>query len=167
MQTPPTSTTIYYLQMCDPAAFRPKAAPPGFEVGLVDPPDPEVNRRFYELVGTQWRWIERLAWSDADWQQYVHRDVLSTWIGRLRAEPVGYFELESQGHGDVQIVYFGLLPEQIGRGLGGPLLSAAVQCAWDTPGARRVWVHTCTHDHQHALDNYRKRGFEVFKTERT
>jgi len=41
-----------------------------------------------------------------------------------------------------------------------------VRRAWQLPGTRRVWVHTCTQDHPHALANYRKRGFRVFKTQR-
>ncbi len=151
--------------MTNRGAFCPKAAPSQFEVTAVEPADPELNRNFYRMVGSSWNWTDRLKWSDEDWRRYVHRDALTTWLGRTDGEPVGYFELESQDEGNVEIVYFGLLPEFIGRGLGGPLLSAAVECAWNLPGTRRVWVHTCTDDHQHALDNYRKRGFEAFKTE--
>ena len=61
----------------------------------------------------------------------------------------------------------GLLPPFIGCGLGGPLLSAAVYNAWATPGARHIGVHTCTQDHEHALDNYKRRGFQVFKIQGT
>src|SRR4030095_14361795 len=54
---------------------------------------------------------------------------------------------------------FGLLPEFIGRGLGGPLLTSAIEEAWRTsPSASRVWVHTCNLDHPSALGNYQARG---------
>jgi GNAT superfamily N-acetyltransferase len=165
MPTPPSSTTIYHLEMRDPKAFSPKAGPPDFEVAMVAPPNPELNRRCYRDVGSQWKWTDRLTWTEDEWRHYVHRDAVRTWVGQLHGQAVGYFELESQDGGNIEIVYFGLLPEFIGQGLGGPLLSAAIQHAWDTPGTRRVWVHTCTFDHVHALDNYRKRGFDVFKTE--
>ena len=161
---PTTSTTIFHLEMRDPQAFRPRAGPPGFQVAIVAPPNPELNRRFYCTVGSQWQWTDRRKWSEDDWQRYVQRDVLRTWVGQLHNQSVGYFELETQDDGNIEIVYFGLLPEFIGRGLGGALLSAAIERAWDAPDTRRVWVHTCTHDHQHALDNYRKRGFTIFKT---
>ncbi len=167
MHLPSTTKLVYHLQMRDKKWFRPKAGPPGFEVTQVVPPDPALNRRFYGDVGSQWEWTDRLPWSEDDWRRYVHRAALRTWVGQWHGQWVGYFELESQDDGDVEIVYFGLLPRFIGRGLGGPLLSGAVQRAWDTPGTRRVWVHTCTRDHRHALDNYRQRGFEVFRTERT
>jgi len=66
--------------------------------------------------------------------------------------------------GSVEIAYFGLLPEFVGRGLGGHLLSVAVERAFES-GARRVWLHTCTRDNPAALPNYLKRGFLPFRTE--
>jgi GNAT superfamily N-acetyltransferase len=165
MPTPSREITVYHLEMLDPTALRRKAGPPGFEVALVDPPDPETNRAFYQQVGAPWRWTDRLDWSADQWQRYVHRDALKTWLGRLHGAPVGYFELETQDAGNVEIAYFGLLSEFVGRGLGGALLSAALELAWDAPDTRRVWVHTCTDDHPHALENYRKRGFRLFRTE--
>jgi GNAT superfamily N-acetyltransferase len=153
--------------MCDPKAFCPKAGPPGFVVDIVAPPEPELNRRFYCTVGSLWEWTDRLKWSEDDWHRYVHRDALRTWVGQLHGRTAGYFELESQNEGNTEIASLGLLPEFIGQGIGGALLSTAIQCAWVVPGTRRVWVHTCTRDHKHALDNYRKRGFKVFRTEHT
>ena len=44
--------------------------------------------------------------------------------------PKGYFELERQAHGNVEIVYIGLLPDFVGRGLGARLLAAAIERAW-------------------------------------
>ena len=76
----------------------------------------------------------------------------------------GFFELEMQDGGSVEIVYFGLLSRFVGRGLGGAMLTAAVQRAWDM-GASRVWLHTSSLDHPHALPNYRARGFHVYKRE--
>jgi GNAT superfamily N-acetyltransferase len=64
----------------------------------------------------------------------------------------------------VEIAYFGLLPEFLGRGLGRYLLTEAATRAFDL-GASRVWLHTCTLDDPAALPNYRARGFEPFKTE--
>jgi GNAT superfamily N-acetyltransferase len=160
------ATLIYHLEMVDRDAFRPKVGPAGFQVDEVSPADPELNRRFYRDVGGPWKWTDRLVWSDSDWRCYVSRDSLRTWIGRFLCQEVGYFELEAQDNGNVEIAYFGLLPQSIGQGLGGPFLSAAVYNAWAMPGTRRVCVHTCTWDHAHALSNYVSRGFQIFKTVR-
>ena len=78
--------------------------------------------------------------------------------------PAGYFELRGDRVGGTEIAYFGLLPEFTGRGLGGYLLTVAVQRAWAT-GTERVWLHTNTLDHPAALPNYLKRGFRAFHSE--
>lgn len=157
--------TIVHLEMSEPSAFRAAEVPEGFETQMIDPPEPGLNRKFYAEVGASWKWTDRLGWSDEDWRRVVCRDELRTFVGRIYGEEAGYFELESQAEGNVEIVYLGLLPEFIGKGLGGALLSAAVERAWRLSGARRVWVHTCSFDHEHALENYLKRGFEVFHEE--
>jgi len=157
--------TVFHLEMRERTALRPSRLISGLLVEEVDPPDPEINRQYYRLVGSAWCWTDRLSWSQNDWQEYANRAALKTFVGKLDGVEVGYFELEGQDAGNVEIVYFGLLPEYIGKGLGGPFLSAAVEHAWSFTNTTRVWVHTCTQDHVYALGNYNARGFKIFKTE--
>ena len=78
--------------------------------------------------------------------------------------PAGYFELRRDRTNGAEIVYFGLLPEFTGRGLGGHLLTSAAEAAW-SQGPERVWLHTNTMDHPSALPNYLRRGFTAFHSE--
>lgn len=133
----------------------------GFEVRECTVKQPRFNRFLYEYVGRDWKWIVRLAWSDERWQHYAADDDLRTFIAYRQGSLVGYYELQQQGD-SVEIRSFGLTPEFIGQGLGGPLLDSAIENAFAW-GAKRVWLHTCTDDHPRALDNYRKSGFNVFK----
>jgi GNAT superfamily N-acetyltransferase len=165
MKSTPKRSTIYHLEMCNQRDFHPKELPAGLEVKIIRPPQAALNRYFYSAVGAQWQWQDRLGWTTEEWQKYVQRVALQTCVGQMNGRDVGYFELETQDDGNLEIMYFGLLPPYIGMGLGAAFLSAAIQLAWDSPATKRVWVHTCTEDHQHALDNYLKRGFEIFKTE--
>ncbi|MEJ6581508.1 MAG: GNAT family N-acetyltransferase [Akkermansiaceae bacterium] len=158
-------STIYYLEMKDRRKFLPKVVPEGFSVARVMPPEPLWNARLYREVGGGWQWTDRLSWSEEEWSDYAGREAFETWRAELEGEEAGYFELERQEGGSVEILYFGLLPAMIGKGLGGAMLSMAIERAWEIPGTVRVWVHTCTEDHEHALVNYRRRGFEVFKVE--
>ncbi len=78
---------------------------------------------------------------------------------------MGWYELRQVlEDASVEIAYFGLAPDAIGRGLGKHLLSCAVRDAWAL-GPTRVWLHTSTLDHPHARSNYEKRGFVVYRTE--
>ncbi|HYF62624.1 MAG TPA: GNAT family N-acetyltransferase [Herpetosiphonaceae bacterium] len=156
--------TTYHLEMLDRAELRPASAPAlALEVHPVAPPSPELARFFYSAVGGDYFWIDRLGWSYGRWQAHLGRPEVEMWIGTHAGVPVGYFELERQPEDAVEITYFGLLPQWIGRGLGGALLTAAIERAW--AGARRVWVHTCSLDGPAALANYQARGFRQFREE--
>lgn len=62
----------------------------------------------------------------------------------------------------MEIAIFGLAPKFIGRGLGGVLLTSALEEAWRTQPAR-VWLHTCSLDHPAALPNYKARGLTIYQ----
>ena len=159
------AVTVTHLELRSPADLRPKAAPrPDVAVARVPVPMPELNRFFYSAVGGDWYWIDRLRWTYADWNRYLSRPDLETWVINVAGTPAGYFELERQAGDDVEIVYFGLLPAHTGGGIGGWALTEAVRRAW-AMGAQRVWVHTCNLDHPGALVNYQARGFRPFKVE--
>lgn len=157
--------TIYHLEMLEPAQLRPaQGGAVEAQLQRAEIPCPELNRFLYAAVGGDWYWIDRLSWSYDQWLAYLNRKELETWVAYVSGTPAGYYELEWQPEDDVELVYFGLLPQFVGRGLGGTLLTSAIERAW-TMGAKRVWVHTCSLDGPHALANYRARGFRLFKEE--
>jgi GNAT superfamily N-acetyltransferase len=161
------SITTYHLEMLDPGELRPKRIDRGdLEIKRAEIPCPELSRFLYSAVGGDWYWIDRLGWSHRQWLDWLDRPELETWVAYLSGTPAGYFELEAQPQGNVEIAYFGVLTQFIGQGIGGHLLTAAVERAW-AMGASRVWVHTCTHDHPGALANYLARGFRLFREEMT
>ena len=86
-------------------------------------------------------------------------------VCRQDGEDAGYAELEQPSDGNVEIAYFGLLPEAIGRGLGRWWLAQVLAEAWRLPGTRRVWVHTCTLDGPAALATYEGRGLRPYARE--
>lgn len=162
--------TIYHLQMTDPDQFRPSVrAHPNIEARRAEWPCPEINRFFYSAIGGDYYWIDKLVWNYAQWKQWAEQPDRRTWIGYLQDTPVGYFELKAVGAPEVEIEYFGILRPFRGRGIGAALLAHAVKAAWTPasggPAPRRIWLHTCTLDHPHALRNYQQRGFTLFKAD--
>jgi GNAT superfamily N-acetyltransferase len=139
--------------------------PKGLEILESEIKQFQFNKFLYQLVGKDWEWIDKLSWSDEEWKAYAENDNLRTWVAYFKGSPAGYYELQQQKGGDVEIAYFGLAPRFIGQGFGGYLLSQAIKSAWKLKGAKRVWVHTCTLDHPSALQNYKARGMEVYRVE--
>ena len=131
----------------------------------VTPPNIELNKFFYKNVGKKHRWIDRLVWDNFKWMSYLENESVHTYILKLNKDLVGYFELiEDKPNKSYEIAYFGILNEYIGKKFGGYLLSEAIKTCFKLT-SNRVWVHTCTLDHENALNNYLKRGMEIFKEE--
>lgn len=121
-------------------------------------------RRLYREVGEAWHWHDRTRWSDEQLAAHLAREDVHVWTACVGRRLAGYFELLEDGDGAVEIAYLGLTAAFIGHGLGGALLTRAVEEAWRL-GARRVWLHTCTLDAPQALPNYLARGFRVEREE--
>ena len=129
------------------------------------PADFQLNKFFYKEIGKKHRWVDRLVWSDKNWTDYLNTLGVATYVLKNNEDLVGYFEqnIYSQNK-ECEIAYFGILEEYIGKKIGSYLLSEAIKKSFKT-GAKRIWVHTCSLDHKHALDNYLSRGMKVFKSE--
>ena len=131
----------------------------------VDPPDFQLNRFFYKEIGKKHRWVDRLVWSDKNWNDYLNTIGISTYILKYDEDLVGYFEqIFHKNDLEIEIAFFGILEEYMGRKLGSYLLSEAIKKSFEH-GLKRVWVHTCSLDHKNALSNYISRGMQIYKTE--
>ena len=130
---------------------------------LLDNKNFELNKFFYKQIGKKHQWVDRLVWQDKDWIKHVSNENLKTYILKEDEELVGYFELIFDKN-ECEIAYFGILEEYIGKSLGGYLLSEAIKIAFEKK-VKRIWVHTCSLDHQNAFLNYQARGMKIFKTE--
>ena len=156
---------VTFLEMPEPGRLPAGQPLPG-DVRLqreTPPAASALSSSLYRRVGGPWHWTDRLSWNHSDWVEAIDRPDVEVWTARIGEEIAGYFELQRIDDA-VDIRYFGLVPEQTGRGLGGPLLERAVRRAWEM-GPRRVTVNTCTLDHPAALPNYLARGFVVVRTE--
>ena len=155
-----------YLHLKDPGQFRQAfGAFPGLVVERVATPTAELYRSCYRTVGEAYHWRDRWDWSDAEIQAHLSQPEISIHVAARHGRFLGWYELRRvTENNSVEIAYFGLAPAAIGLGLGKHLLSCAVRDAWQL-GPSRVWVHTCTLDHPHALPNYKARGFAVYRTE--
>ncbi|HEX3732570.1 MAG TPA: GNAT family N-acetyltransferase [Mycobacteriales bacterium] len=164
--------TVTYLEMNSPDQLRPGRGAPA-PVGLErhDVTSLPLISSAYAHVGKPYHWTGRLAWSREKWEEWLSRPGLRLWLPRVAGEVAGTIELEVQPDGDVEIVVFGLVPEFVGKGFGGHILTLGARLAWETEQCdggqtRRVWLHTSSFDNRHAKQNYLARGFRVFQVRR-
>ena len=158
--------TRTYLEMRDLSELHgAKLADPSIQIEELPDCSIELFRYLYAEVGRNYHWIDRLPWTDEQIVAHLNKPENSIWLMTCDGETAGYFELRQCEDGSVELAYFGLMPQFIGRGLGKHLLTSATEQAWAL-GANRVWLHTCTLDDPAALPNYLKRGFKPFKTEK-
>lgn len=153
-----------YLEMTSPAGLQPSREHPDAAFAERASCTVEHYRELYRQVGEAWNWRDRLVWSDAQVAQHLALPTVRIWELSVRGDTAGFFELQQHEDMAVEIVYFGLLADYFGRGLGGAMLTRAVREAWAL-GAERVWLHTCSLDSPSALPNYRARGFREFRHE--
>ena len=136
-----------------------------YSIKIVEPRDFQLNKFFYKNVGKNHHWIDRLIWTDQQWSNYTSDNKVKTYILKNKDDLAGYFELIShKDKKEVEIAYLGLLEEYYNKKLGSYLLSTAIRNSFSDK-TKRVWVHTCSLDHQNALNNYLSRGMKIFKKE--
>jgi ribosomal protein S18 acetylase RimI-like enzyme len=166
---PTIDQTITYLEMtASEDLVAPDHASSPLELEPASGSHAELARSTYLRIGERHHWSSRVPWTPARWRDHLERAEVRCWLARVENEPAGLIELELQPAGAVEITVFGLVPEFVGRGLGGHLLTAAARAAWEAqapghPQTQRVWVHTSSLDHPHALRNYERRGFRVVR----
>jgi ribosomal protein S18 acetylase RimI-like enzyme len=145
---------------------RSKSPGPNFKINQVDPPDFQLNKFFYKQIGKKYRWIDRLAWGDKKWIEYVENPRVKTFVLKENNNLVGFYETVRDFDSDhSEIAYFGILEEYFGKKCGGYLLSEAIKKLFED-GISRVWLHTCSLDHKNAIKNYLARGMQIFKSEK-
>lgn len=162
------STETYLItESCLEMRSRPdragmRVAPQGLDIRLIEEPTVALYRSVFTEVGRPWRWLNRMQLSDDELRSQLlspgHRLYLPYMDGRW----IGIVELSFGAFPEVELMYFGLAPGYIGRGIGSYLLDWLVALAWDE-GAERLWLKTCTDDSSLALRAYERVGFRVFE----
>ena len=157
--------TITYLEMHrrPGSGLRPSPHEP---IAILQAHQPTLSfyRYLYCHVGGPWLWYERRAMDNETLRAIIHDPAVSIHVLYFDGVPAGYVELDSRVDREIELAYFGLLPEFIGRGLGSWLLNWALDTAWNREPSR-IWVNTCNLDHPKALPCYQRAGFEPYRQE--
>jgi GNAT superfamily N-acetyltransferase len=163
---PSNPKVVTYLHMTSPNELTWARPVHGLTVTPVDDPagrDFTELRAVHDRIAAAHHWSS-LRWSRQQWIDWLADTDLHHWWIRLHGAVIGWGCLRRHPGPYVELNTFGIVPEHIGQGYGGYALSMLSGIAWrldshDNAAVRRVWLHTSSWDHPHALPNYRKRGF--------
>src|SRR4051812_18979932 len=111
-------TVVTYLEMtAEPRYTIPR--PVHFRLMLlrVEKPPTGFYRYLYDAVGRDYNWIDRRKLSDQELATIIHDPGVEVWVLYANGAPAGYFEVDGRDRTDVELDYFGLLPEFVGCGL--------------------------------------------------
>ncbi len=154
--------TVTFLRMDRPPQGAAPGLAPGLQVVRAQTPSVSFYRYLYNTVGADYLWWLRRATPDEELAALLRDKAVSIHTLYGNGEPAGFFELDRRPWPDVNLSYFGLMPNMIGNGAGHAFLRRAVDEAWRF-GARGMTVNTCTADHPRALPNYLRAGFTVVR----
>ncbi len=155
----------YFLELKNFSNLIELDIPDSYQIILDKKKDFELNKFFYKQIGADHYWRDRLIWSDKEWLRYAENKNLETHVIKKEKDLVGFYEQEYHpDSNEVELINMGILKEFRGIKLGSTLLNHAIINA-SRKNPSRMWVHTCSLDHKHALQNYKSKGFEIFKEE--
>lgn len=120
-------------------------------------------RKLYDGVGRKYHWLDRMVMADELLSAAINHENVFIFVVSIAGQEAGFVEfvLEEES---VEILYFGLLDNFVGKGYGRFFLQWAITKAWSY-GRSLVKLNTCELDHPNALPNYINAGFTIVKTE--
>lgn len=157
-------TTVTYLSMTERHVYH--VPVPKGQIALLRAHDIPVHfyRYLYDVVGRDYVWVFRKQMSDEELSGVLASPDTEVYVLYLDGVPAGFAELDLSQPDTVDLAYFGLVPDFVGRKLGPYFLHQVIGLMW---GHRRttLTVNTCTLDHPRALATYQKAGFEAVRRE--
>lgn len=157
--------TIHYLAQSKKPTTFPLAMPDeGLQIIRIKNPPLAFYRFLYNSVGEPWFWYERRLLNDQQLLPLLHHPDIHLYVLYQQGLPIGYAEISFKSMPHVDLVYFGLMPWALGKGLGRWLLDWCVHYSWSF-NPEKILVNTCTLDHPKALSTYLKAGFKQISQE--
>ena len=117
-------------------------------------------RELFRAIGTPWLWTSRLLLNDEDLQKAIGDPKVETWIIRRDGDEIGLIELDFKTERQCELSFFGVIPSEMGQGLGKPMMAMAQSRAF-AASIDRLYLHTCTLDSPRAVGFYQSSGFRA------
>ena len=157
-----TPTKVFYLKMDHPPSEKFTTRQDISFKPLPKPVDVDDYLTYYASVGSQFNWVDRFLMAKEELRAKINADNVDIYVMNVGDQEAGFLELGKEAD-YVELLYFGLFPEFIGKRLGKYFLQWAIRKAWSY-NPKWIQLNTCELDHANALPTYRKLGFKDYKT---
>ncbi|MER0238167.1 GNAT family N-acetyltransferase [Fulvimarina sp. MAC8] len=161
-EIPPGKLAAIATVMAMRAEDRQPPAPieglPGWQFERVPDLDLERYLSLFRAVGRDHLWYARLLLPEAEIAASISSRRTAIFVLSIDGHDAGFAELDLATPGSCEIVYFGVMPDHIGKGAARFMMEQVIAFAFDQP-IERLWLHTNTNDHPRAMRFYRRFGF--------
>jgi GNAT superfamily N-acetyltransferase len=154
---------VHFLEMRTPASSDKTFANYFTTNKLSKPIRAAFYRDLYYGVGKPWSWLDRMVMTDRELETQLNAEHVSIYTIQVDGHLAGFAEFVLASD-YVEILYFGLLPDYIGRGIGKHFLQWVIEKAWSFQ-PKWIQLNTCALDHPNALPVYLKSGFTIVREE--
>jgi GNAT superfamily N-acetyltransferase len=166
MGVPQIEIITWYLEMHKPPErVAPRAEPAGLRIEHCLSPTLSFYYYLVITIGERWAWAGPRTKTPEENRAIIADPAVYLFVPYMNGVPAGMAEVHTHKHPEVELMYFGLVPEFIGKGLGSVMLSWTIDRVFRM-GAERFWLHTCSLDSPQALEVYKKAGFTVYDEKR-
>jgi GNAT superfamily N-acetyltransferase len=123
--------------------------------------DLKTYRQLFRAVGENLLWFSRIKMSDEKLLATLQDPGTESFTLMRGKTVLGMLELNFRDMPDCELSFFGVVPDEVGKGTGRALIDEAIRRAFAKP-ITRLWLSTCTLDHPKAMSFYRKAGFTPY-----
>jgi GNAT superfamily N-acetyltransferase len=145
---------------------EPRGEPSGmpWEFRRAEAPGCDWYRELFRRIGQEYLWTARLEISDASLRALLDDPLVEVYSLVQAGRDEALVELDFRVANECELTVFGVTAPLLGSGAARWVMNRAIKRAWSET-IERLWVHTCTLDHEAALPFYIHSGFRAFKRE--
>ncbi len=149
-----------YLTLTHLPEQTPILKPEEVEVAKLQNPTASFYLYLYREVGAEFGWTDRLTKTSDELTSIICNPLVDIYVIYVGGVPAGYAEIGRRNPEEYVLVFFGLISEFRGKGLGKYFLQWIIQKAFES-NPKKLSLDTMDQDHPQALPNYLKAGFQI------
>lgn len=161
MKLPIIKSPVTYLEMTSNPQIE-DIKINGYEFVLEENPDVDIYIDVYREIGRDYIWNYRPGQKKEEIEKIIKSSITKLFYLLKDNKIVGIAECDFTNPQDIEVVHFGLLPNEVNKGLGKNFFQKLLNTLWQY-NPKRLHLSTCGMDHPKAINFYKNAGFIIYK----